>query len=629
MSKNFIWGNYNYNNIPGLQEKITQKLKDVKNTISENIENVKNNNVVNNIKEKVKNSNILESLTDKVNALSENINKKLFKKDNDNNNEEQIVNQFKLTINITDHLMKVIGTKEVIYYKINLYSSLSNKSWDIYHKYNEFLDLNELLNKFYINIPKIDLPKNINKIIPVLSEHRQLIENLDNFLKTIITRQDLISSKYVINFLKLENHYKGISLFHPLELYETNENIQFEVSNMFYYQKARLLFIGTGLAQNKLIDGITSKIHRMFKKNSSSFKAVKGQILIYNIISSHDGEIMFIELFSKDLYSEVSSLDYFFEKNCLCIGMSNGEIQLYKIYTTESSETSKEFVEYSGNITCHYTPILGCLINFELAYIYSFAKYDETIKISEINYTTLMKESLIIKNKLLDIDSSISDQRILICDIKGNVHIIDITQDYLEPKVIQVIYDMIDPKKLSLFKIQYIKDSNFLFVGQKDGQLSIYYIEDFTIKKIKNVNFFSNIEIRDVCVNEKNELYIALSNGSISIYKHNFQNADYILDAHLKGVCCLFWNIEKKSLLSGGEDKYIKMNQIPIKFPSDLIRENESENNRNIFNDIFNNFDSLGIYQNNNKNNYDLYSFDIYAKTIYSEDLDGWSSEIN
>ena len=159
--------------------------------------------------------------------------------------------------------------------------------------------------------------------------------------------------------------------------------------------------------------------------------------------------------------------------------------------------------------------------------------------------------------------------------------------------------------------------------------LSIYYIEDFTIKKIKNVNFFSNIEIRDVCVNEKNELYIALSNGSISIYKHNFQNADYILDAHLKGVCCLFWNIEKKSLLSGGEDKYIKMNQIPIKFPSDLIRENESENNRNIFNDIFNNFDSLGIYQNNNKNNYDLYSFDIYAKTIYSEDLDGWSSEIN
>ena len=148
MSKNFIWGNYNYNNIPGLQEKITQKLKDVKNTISENIENVKNNNVVNNIKDKVKNSNILESLTDKVNALSENINKKLFKKDNDNNNEEQIVNQFKLTINITDHLMKVIGTKEVIYYKINLYSSLSNKSWDIYHKYNEFLDLNELLNKF-------------------------------------------------------------------------------------------------------------------------------------------------------------------------------------------------------------------------------------------------------------------------------------------------------------------------------------------------------------------------------------------------------------------------------------------------------------------------------------------------
>ena len=46
------------------------------------------------------------------------------------------------------------------------------------------------------------------------------------------------------------------------------------------------------------------------------------------------------------------------------------------------------------------------------------------------------------------------------------------------------------------------------------------------------------------------------------------------------------------------------MNQIPIKFPCDLIRQNESENDRNIFNDLFNNFDSLGIYQNYNKNSY-------------------------
>ena len=46
----FIWGNYNYNNVPGLQEKITQKINQVKNTITENIKNVKNSEVVNNIK---------------------------------------------------------------------------------------------------------------------------------------------------------------------------------------------------------------------------------------------------------------------------------------------------------------------------------------------------------------------------------------------------------------------------------------------------------------------------------------------------------------------------------------------------------------------------------------------------
>ena len=625
----FIWGNYNYNNVPGLQEKITQKINQVKNTITENIKNVKNSEVVNNIKEKVKNSNILDSLTDKVNALTENINQKLFKKDNIENENKEIINQFQLTINIVDHIMKVIGTEEVMYYKINIYSSLSTKNWNIYHKYAEFLDLYEVLNKFYINCPKFNFPKKINKITQILSEHRQLIEMLDNFLNSIIVRQDLLSSKYVINFLKLENHYNGISLFQPMELYELNDNIQFEVSKMFYYQKARLLFIGTGLSKNSLVDGLTSKIHSLFKKNSSSFKAIKGQILIYNIISSHNGEIMFIELFHKELYSEVSSLDYFLEKNCLCIGMSNGEVQLYKIYTNESSDISKDFVEFSGKIICHFTPILGCLINFQVGYIYTFAKNDEAIKISEVNYQSYMKSSLIINNKLLDIDSSISDERILICDIKGNVHIIDITQNYLEPKVIQVIYNMIEPKKLTLFKIQYIKECNFLFVGENDGQLFIYYIDDFTIKKVKDINLFTIIEIRDVVVNEKNELYVGLSNGSIVIYKHRFNNPDFILDAHLKGVCCLFWNIEKKSLLSGGEDKYIKMNQIPIKFPCDLIRQNESENDRNIFNDLINNFEALGIYQNYNKNSYNPYNYDLFARRIYSEDLDGWSSEIN
>ena len=42
--------------------------------------------------------------------------------------------------------MKVIGTEEIMYYKINLYSSLTTKNWNIYHKYNEFLDLYEVLN---------------------------------------------------------------------------------------------------------------------------------------------------------------------------------------------------------------------------------------------------------------------------------------------------------------------------------------------------------------------------------------------------------------------------------------------------------------------------------------------------
>ena len=42
----------------------------------------------------------------------------------------------------------------VIFYKIDLFSALSNQSWTVYHKINDFVDLNFVFNKFFMNPPR-------------------------------------------------------------------------------------------------------------------------------------------------------------------------------------------------------------------------------------------------------------------------------------------------------------------------------------------------------------------------------------------------------------------------------------------------------------------------------------------
>jgi hypothetical protein len=55
-----------------------------------------------------------------------------------------------------------------------------------------------------------------------------------------------------------------------------------------------------------------------------------------------------------------------------------------------------------------------------------------------------------------------------------------------------------------------------------------------------------------------------------------------VLDAHAKEICNLFWDEDKKVILTASNDKTVKMYQLPIQWPSEIIRKYKGKNEKTL-----------------------------------------------
>lgn len=67
--------------------------------------------------------------------------------------------------------------------KIDFYSYLSKKEWSTIRKLNDFIELYSILEKFFVNVPK--LPQKVGLFTKVFSELNQKKTILNEFLQVI------------------------------------------------------------------------------------------------------------------------------------------------------------------------------------------------------------------------------------------------------------------------------------------------------------------------------------------------------------------------------------------------------------------------------------------------------------
>ena len=603
---------------------------------------------------------IIMKIEEKENYMKKLENKKTYENEYIEHDEKTglpIVSEYQLNCIIDDFKDRVVGKEHVVFYKIELFSSLSGRRWDLYHSYSEFYDLYLVYKKYFLDIPDINFGKFSHKIVDQPLVHRELISKLNLFINSIIKKPALITSIYIINFLKLQNHFSDILIYKPYLMYDSKNDTMNESAfnlnklsiNAIYYIKApKLLLIGTGLNEDSFYNSVKNKISKLFKTQDPSYgtygttnsnNVSRGQFIIYNIIKNNNNQVMFVELKSIDVISEIIKFDFWPEKNYISLGLKNGQILLFKIFISETSNVSMEILEYIGTINEHFSKPLCCIINFKYGYTYSFGQYEKTIKICDLNYQNLVKEIDIFKDKkskgFICVDYTISLEYVYIQDDNGSIYFIDIISDYANPFIVQEFPKFLPNDKNSLGekdkgKIIQIKNSFYLLIGgvnknkkNKECILSIYLIqlgeidynevnEKINLMKLREVYIGGFVTITDVNINNNEDIIISLSNGSVSIFNKSYSYPEYIIDAHLEYIPNFIWIEEQKIIITASHDKTIKLYQFPLKWPAEFLRINKQMNDlsiikeiksetKNAYNELYYNTSFFNYYDEKNK----------------------------
>ena len=607
---------------------------------------------------------IIMKIEEKENYMKKLENKKTYENEYIEHDEKTglpIVSEYQLNCIIDDFKDRVVGKEHVVFYKIELFSSLSGRRWDLYHSYSEFYDLYLVYKKYFLDIPDINFGKFSHKIVDQPLVHRELISKLNLFINSIIKKPALITSIYIINFLKLQNHFSDILIYKPYLMYDSKNDTMNESAfnlnklsiNAIYYIKApKLLLIGTGLNEDSFYNSVKNKISKLFKTQDPSYGTYgttnsnnisRGQFIIYNIIKNNNNQVMFVELKSIDVISEIIKFDFWPEKNYISLGLKNGQILLFKIFISETSNVSMEILEYIGTINEHFSKPLCCIINFKYGYTYSFGQYEKTIKICDLNYQNLVKEIDIFKDKkskgFICVDYTISLEYVYIQDDNGSIYFIDIISDYANPFIVQEFPKFLPNDKNSLGekdkgKIIQIKNSFYLLIGgvnkdkkNKECILSIYLIqlgeidynevnEKINLMKLREVYIGGFVTITDVNINNNEDIIISLSNGSVSIFNKSYSYPEYIIDAHLEYIPNFIWIEEQKIIITASHDKTIKLYQFPLKWPAEFLRINKQMNDlsiikeiksetKNAYNELYYNTSIFNYYDEKNKKDKD------------------------
>ena len=589
---------------------------------------------------------------------------------NYNNFSNSDINKYGIAVCVNNSESKMSGMEETVFYIINLYSKLSNKSWTVSHKYMDFFELNLIFDKYYVNPPFFPNGTLIgNEGVTDINNRKSI---LNQYIKDVCNRSDLMTSIYCVKFLKLENHFPALMSHYPKELYYFKDQLVLPISVSYFFEKANLLFLGCGKEYKTVFNSLLDKVKGFspFNFGSSSNKQlklkkntqVKGQFVIINIIKNFQNKYLFEPLYAQPLYTQCSSINFFQEKSCLTIGMYDGSVNIYKIFINETTpETQGNLVVEAGIFQAHLKPIIGTVVNFINGYIYTMSK-ENCIKIFDINYQNFIKSVSITVKPMTTMHYDEKTKMLIIGDEMGRFYFIDVFQDPVFPSILKTFKGRADSP---INKIFFTKDKETMIASNKTGIVNIYSVYGFNsrnkinVEHNKTLNVSRKYEINDIGFTERGELLLAMDNGSIMVYYRDTDNIEFVIDAHLYSIGNIFVIEDKHALLSTSEDKSVRMIEFPSDYPAQVIRKDLTNLNHMSIKNRVDNLDynnkeneevdyinETNTYSNNNgemnkekynytnRNSKEQYTIMIsesmnksYAN-IFSDDLDGWDEEI-
>ena len=486
---------------------------------------------------------------------------------------------------------KYFNNKNETFYSIHILNLYTNKSWDLEKRYQDFQDLKSQLSKTIPKVPDITKGFTLFKSSNSYDTLKQRQYDIQEFLSDCLSRKDIISNDYFMEFLEINTQFPALIRNKPDFLNDIEfQNLSCE--HIIYLEKESVILIAcndlniTSRMDAYLTNAAENLPWKKENKNQEKELDKKGRVSAFyafrlvNYLQSKTNtkKIKFEKLYEKNFNEIISSIYYDENSQTLPIGFISGKINLYRHF----EESKFKQFDFMTELIYHNASVTGVAFDSLGGNIYTCSEDKKMLaaEISKIYNKTynpkIMNENIYSYTKMI-FDKK--NERIFVSNNNGHIEVY--LTDTFPPMFVNDIKTYSEGYRINDFIIDFVK--YYLFAVCSDGNICVIDLappgKEKLGKEISHFNYFdSKIDLTSIVyVKSMAQLLTSDNKGRLIFWSLKKGKPLYLYQYKEKDLTTLLGlyneELEGNLVLIGCEDMSLSI----LKLPNKLVDNEEIE----------------------------------------------------
>ena len=477
-----------------------------------------------------------------------------------------------LGINVLSYVDKLVGSKIVTFYQVEITSRITKNSWKIDKRYSEFKKLHDAMLKIYPRLPKIPGTTLFKVTSPEALKSRQ--KALEAFLRSCVQRRDILQNKLFKEFLELEKNAPEI-VGNDVDLYYDYKKLPLGCRNFKVIPHRKIMVVCCS-NMNILSRSNVMLSNISFSKKNDDDKVPMGALFIYQCEPSKEEVYAIHKIWAKPFPIQTGTLYWEDQNQILSVGNDDGKIYVFKPKPNCYYDEMEQIAEYN----VHTDRVMGIGIDVKTNFLYSCST-DKTFWVSDLlrSKNSQMINSTEVGYTNLELDQE--NRRIFLTTEHGEIYVYSIVS---YPPIL--VRNMQTSSLSSIRAFHIDKINGYIFTGNVGGKICIMNLPP--VNKEKLMSEISNFGVGEmkirVCVTNpaNRELMTGDESGRVVIWSLKIGKPIYLWHAHDMAITQMQYEKDNRQLWTGGKDLRIKLWILPEKWVSEEVDLFDKEEKYNI-----------------------------------------------
>ena len=513
-----------------------------------------------------------------------------------------------IAISIKSFSEKYVDKKTVTFYDLELKSNITQNTWVLPKRYNEFKALHQSLSKIYPNLPPIP-----GITLFKMTSNEQLNKrkvDLEKFLRDCVRRKYIFLNQDFRQFLELEKNAPEVIANDVKNKYEYKK-LPLGVRDFIVVPHRKIMCVCCS-EMNVVTRGNSMMTNFSLRKKKDETKVIPlGAAFIYQCRPDQKEIYKIHKIWAKSFPIQTGSIFWEDENEMYIVGNDDGKIHIFKAVPN----THYLKMDTIGELNHHSDRVMGLAVDPNNMILYSCstdkAFFTVDLKNNSFEKMLIYTGNSGFTNLILDK----KNQRLFLTNEDGEIFVFS-----------TLVYPPTMVKSLRISTCSCIRaahldnSSQLFFTGSVNGFITIINLgipgRERLISEMSRFNI-GKMKIR-VCVGnpKNNELITGDQEGRVTVWSLKTGRPVYIWEAHPKSAITKMWFQEEENLLwTGGKDLKINIWELPTKWVSNEAQSFEETQYKKITAKISKDIIAKKKYRKDKNGEYDS----------DDDDLNGWN----